>query len=127
MSTSAGLSTSVAGKSRYERVGQDQQTGFGSAALLAATAAAVASALTLGSDSGLDSSSTAATAASVSQSPRTTPTVAKPGVGLYGGNEVALPQVPERKDLPTFTLDQFRKGESERVWVALDCGVYDVT
>ena len=59
---------------------------------------------------------------------RSTPPAARPGHGLkFAGNMVPLPQVHKREDLPTFTLEYFRKGSDDRVWVALDGGVYDMT
>eukprot|EP00040_Diaphanoeca_grandis_P018983 m.99943 g.99943 ORF g.99943 m.99943 type:complete len:670 (-) comp27206_c0_seq1:115-2124(-) len=58
---------------------------------------------------------------------RTTPSTAKPGHGPFGGLAVEIPQVPERLDLPTISLSDFRKPRDEAVWVALDGGVYDVT
>ena len=59
---------------------------------------------------------------------RSTPPAARPGHGVkFAGNMVPLPQVRKRGDLPTFTLEYFRKGSDDRVWVALDGGVYDMT
>lgn len=94
--------------------------------IVGAAAAIGAAAAYIGLDRGA-ATECAAPAPSVAAAEGNTPKKAKPGYGPIGGNVVKLPQVPTRPDLPTISIAEFKGDHGDKVWVALDCGVYDVT